>query len=145
MRSTALALIPVGVVVERRKAKSVWADFLWRPVSVFVGKPVAAPWTLLDMQANTTLFFAGEAVVELHRTETTNYRNNLASGAPALWIALRPAASERPYEILSVTADPTEGEALPRIDAAAVEPFDLASLPGSYWTRYDVRLRQRDA
>jgi hypothetical protein len=62
LRSTALALIPVGVVVERRKAKSVWADFLWRPVSVFVGKPVAAPWTPLDTRANTTLFFAGEAV-----------------------------------------------------------------------------------
>jgi len=46
-----------------------------------------------------------------HRTETANYRNNLASGAPALWVALRPVASEWPYEILAVTADPAEGEA----------------------------------
>jgi hypothetical protein len=45
MRSTALAQIPVGVIVERRKAKSMWVDFLWRPVSVFVGNLSAAPWT----------------------------------------------------------------------------------------------------
>ena len=49
--------------------------------------------------------------VELHRTETSNYRSNLASGAPALWVVLRPAASEPAYELLTVTADPAEGEA----------------------------------
>jgi hypothetical protein len=112
LKSTALACITVGVVVERRKAISAWVDFLWRPVSVFVGSPSAAPWTPLAAEAETMLFFAGEAVIELHRTETINYRDNLASGAPALWVALQPAASERPYEILAVTADPAEGEAL---------------------------------
>jgi hypothetical protein len=112
LKSTALACITVGVVVERRKAISAWVDFLWRPVSVFVGSPSAAPWTPLAAEAETTLFFAGEAVIELHRTETMNYRDNLASGAPALWVALQPVASERPYEILAVTADPAEGEAL---------------------------------
>jgi hypothetical protein len=112
LKSTALACITVGVVVERRKAISAWVDFLWRPVSVFVGSPSAAPWTPLAAEAETTLFFAGEAVIELHRTETINYRDNLASGAPALWVALQPVASERPYEILTVTADPAEGEAL---------------------------------
>jgi len=112
LKSTALACITVGVVVERRKAISAWVDFLWRPVSVFVGSPSAAPWTPLAAEAETTLFFAGEAVIELHRTETINYRDNLASGAPVLWVALQPVASERPYEILAVTADPAEGEAL---------------------------------
>jgi hypothetical protein len=112
LRSTALALIPVGIVVERRKARSAWVDFLWRPVSVFAGKPSAAPWTPLDMAAEATLFFAGEAAIELHRTETANYRDNLSSGSPALWVALRPVASQPPYEILAVTADPSEGEAL---------------------------------
>jgi hypothetical protein len=111
LRSTALARIAVGVVVERRVAVSMWVDFLWRPVSVFVGSASAAPWTPLGAEAETTLFYAGEAVIELHRTETQNYRNNLASGAPALWVVLRPAASERPYELIAVTADPAEGEA----------------------------------
>jgi hypothetical protein len=109
LRSTALAHIPVGVVVERRKAKSPWADFLWRPISVFAGIASAAPWTPLDAEA--ALFFAGEAVIELHRTETTNYRDNLASATPALWVIMRPIASDPPYELLAVTADPGEGEA----------------------------------
>src|SRR5882757_10061402 len=111
MRSTALARIAVGVVVERRQATSAWVDFLWRPVSVFAGNPSAAPWTPLSAEAETTLFYAGEAVIELHRTETTNYRDNLASGAPMLWVILRPSVSERPYDLLPVTADPAEGEA----------------------------------
>jgi Protein of unknown function (DUF3305) len=112
LRSTALAKIQVGIVVERRKATSIWVDFLWRPVSVLVGVPSAAPWTPLDTESETTLFFAGEAVIELHRTETSNYRDNLTSGAPALWVALCPVASGRPDQILAVTADPAEGEAL---------------------------------
>jgi hypothetical protein len=125
LRSTALAHIPVGVVVERRKAKSMWVDFLWRPVSVFVGNPSAAPWTPLDTEAETTLFFAGKGLIELHRTETTNYRDNLASGAPALWVALRPVASERPYEIFAVTADPAEGEALSDAGSNLVEAVPM--------------------
>jgi hypothetical protein len=125
LRSTALARIPVGVVVERRQAKSMWADFLWRPVSVSVGTPAAAPWTALDPGTETTLFLAGGAVIELHRTETTNYRDNLASGAPALWVALRPVASERPYEILAVTADPAEGEALTDAGSNLVEAVPM--------------------
>lgn len=111
MRSTALTRIPVGVVVERRRAKSAWAEFLWRPISVLVGTPSAAPWTPLDTQADRVLFYAGDAVIDLHRTETTYYRDNLASAAPQLWVVLNPTAFEPPYELLAVTADPAEGEA----------------------------------
>ena len=127
MRSTALARIPVGVVVERRKAKSMWVDYLWRPVSVFVGKPSTEPWTPIDTKTETILFYGGEAMIELHRTETTNYRDNLASGAPALWIALRPVAAERPYEILAVTADPAEGEAFTDAGSYLVEAVPMPS------------------
>ena len=127
MRSTALAKIHVGVVVERRKAKSMWADFLWRPVSVFVGSPSVASWTPLDRESETTLFYAGQAVIELHRTETTNYRDNLSSGAPALWVALHPAASGQPYEILAVTADPAEGEAFTDAGSYLVEAVPMPS------------------
>ena len=127
MRSTALAKIPVGVVVERRKARSMWADFLWRPVSVFVGSPSAVPWTPLRAESETTLFYAGQAVIELHRTETTNYRDNLSSGAPALWVALHPAASGQPYEILAVTADPAEGEAFTDAGSYLVEAVPMPS------------------
>ena len=56
-------------------------------------------------------FYAGAAEIELYRTETANYRDNLGSGAPMLWVALRPTGVEPPYELFAVTADPAEGEA----------------------------------
>jgi uncharacterized protein DUF3305 len=127
LRSTALKRMTLGVVVERRKARSIWVDFLWRPVSVFVGTPSAAPWTPLDTELETALFYAGQAVIELHRTETINYRDNLASGAPALWVVLQPTASGQPYDILAVTADPAEGEAFTDAGSYLVEAVPMPS------------------
>ena len=152
MRTTALARISVGVTVERRKARSAWADFLWRPVSVFTGSPSAAPWTPLGMEAETTLFYVGEAAIELHRTETSSYRDNLASGAPALWIVLRPTASELPYELVAVTADPAEGEGLTDAGNNLVEqvpmPPDIAEMVGQFVAQHHIERpfvkRQRD-
>jgi hypothetical protein len=55
-------------------------------------------------------FYAGAADLALYRTETGQYRDNLASGAPSLWVALRPTGAEPPYSVVAVTADPAEGE-----------------------------------
>ena len=106
------ACVRVGVVVERRKAKSPWAAFLYRPISVLAGVPAAPPWTTISAEGNLTTFYAGDAMIELHRTETANYRDNLASGAPLLWVILRPGTGAVEFDLLSVTADPAEGEAL---------------------------------
>ena len=107
----ALAKIAVGVVVERRKAQSSWIDFTWKPVTALAGLPDAAPWTMLSQDGDGATFYAGAAEILLYRTETANYRDNLGSGAPRLWVALRSTGVEPPYEIFGVTADPAEGEA----------------------------------
>jgi hypothetical protein len=117
--------IPVGVVVERRKAASQWVDYLWRPASVLVGKPVAAPWTPLGSQRDIQAFYAGSAVIELFRTETANYLSNLATGAPLLWVVLRPTEAEPPYEVFAVTADPAEGEAFTEAGNDLVETVSM--------------------
>ena len=107
-----LMRIPVGVILERRKTSSLWTDVVWRPTAILGGLPDAEPWTVLGSEAETTTFFAGVADIELYRTETDNYRSNLASAAPSVWVALYPTGGEPPYEIAAVTADPAEGEAL---------------------------------
>jgi hypothetical protein len=142
LRSTTLVRIPVGVVVERRRAKSAWVEFLWRPVAVFAGSPSAEPWTPLDTQPETLLFYAGKAVIELHRTETTYYRDNLASGAPQLWVALGPTAFDPPYELVAVTADPAEGEAFTEsgsnlVEAVPMSP-DIAEIIGQFIAKHHV-------
>ena len=142
MRSTALARIAVGVVVERRKAGSMWVDCLWRPVTVFAGIPPLAPWTPLGTEAETSLLYAGEAMIELHRTEVTNYRDNLASGAPTLWVVMCSTASDPPYRLLAVTADPAEGEAFTDAGNNLVEavpmPPDIAEIVSRFVARHHV-------
>ena len=111
MSVPAHARMAVGVVVERHKAQSPWIDFTWAPVSVLCGVPETSPWTMLSPDGEVATFYAGAAEIELHRTETAHYRDNLASRAPGLWVALRPTGGEMPYELFGVTADPAEGEA----------------------------------
>jgi hypothetical protein len=82
-------------------------------------------------------------VIELHRTETANYHDNLASGAPALWTALRPVASERgPHEILAVTADPAEGEGFTNAGTNHVEavpmPPDIVKIVAQFIAEHHV-------
>jgi hypothetical protein len=127
-RSTALARIPVGVVVERRKAESPWLNLLCRPVAVLAGVPAAAPWTLISSDPEVTTFYAGQAMIELYRTETANYRDNLASGTPLVWVVLRPTSSEAQFDLLMVTVDPAEGEALTGVGNDLVESVPM-SLP----------------
>jgi hypothetical protein len=105
-----LARIEVGVVVERRKAKSAWVDFVWRPTAILAGRPEAVPWTVLATEGDCMTFYAGPAEIDLYRTETGQYRDNLASGAPLLWVALRPTSADPAYRVVAVTADPAEGE-----------------------------------
>lgn len=120
-----LQRIPVGVVVERRKAKSQWIDFTWRPVAVLAGQPDTAAWTALSEEGDGALFYAGAANIELYRTETGNYRDNLASVQPLLWVVLRPTNVEPPYEIVAVTADPAEGEAFTEAGNDLVETVTM--------------------
>jgi hypothetical protein len=105
-----LLRIPVGVVVARHKAASQWIDFTWAPVAVLHGVPEAKPWTVLSSDDETTTYYAGGTTIELFRSETSFYRDNLASGAPSLWVIMTATEGEHPYRIVAVTADPAEGE-----------------------------------
>lgn len=106
----ALSRMCLGVVVERRKAASPWVDYNWRPVAVLPGRPETEPWSVLVTDGDATTFYAGAADLSLYRTEADRYRDNLASDAPSLWVALRPTGVEPPFRVVAVTADPAEGE-----------------------------------
>jgi hypothetical protein len=123
--SPPLARISVGIVVERSKAASPWADFVWRPVAALPGVPDAQPWTPLEGDAETTRFYAGGAEVGLYPSETPRYVDNLASGTPSLWVVLRRTDDDPPYALFMVTADPSEGEAFTASGDDMVEPVPM--------------------
>ncbi|MBV8824151.1 MAG: DUF3305 domain-containing protein [Bradyrhizobiaceae bacterium] len=123
--STALARIAVGVVVERRPATNPWIEHVWRPIGVLTGVPEAAPWTSLPGASGADTFYAGAAEVELHRTETANYQDNLTSGQPSLWVVLRPTDGDPPFTVVTVTADPAEGEAFTETATDLVEAVPM--------------------
>lgn len=125
MSEQAIVRIPVGVVVERRRARSAWLDAIYRPVSILCGVPATASWTKIDSNETATTLYAGDAVVDLFRTDTAQYQANLASGKPSLWVVLRPADTEVPFTLLLVTADPSEGEALTGAGNDLVEPVPM--------------------
>ena len=120
-----LLSIRVGVVVERRKADSPWIDFVWRGIGVLPDEPEMTPWTVMREQEGTTLFYAGSATIDLYRSETERYRDNLATGAPSVWVVLTPSEGAWPYAVSAVTADPAEGEAFTETGANLVEAVPM--------------------
>lgn len=126
--SGALVSIPVGVIVERSKGATLWAEFYWRAVSVLPGQPDTAPWTKLSDDGERVSFYAGTAEVQLYPTETGFYRDNLQSGAPALWVALRPVEADPPFVVSVVTADPNEGEGLTETATELVEQVPMPAV-----------------
>jgi len=106
----ALVRIPVGVVVERSKAASQWIDFTWQAVAVLPGAPDKAAWSVLREEPDRTSFYAGSAEILLHASDSPNYRDNLETGEPKLWVVLRRTGAEPPFNVLCVTADGWEAE-----------------------------------
>lgn len=100
----------VGVVLARRAVDNPWIDHVWSPYSVLHPAPATAAGAVLSDEDGLRLVYAGAATVQLFVPETANYRDNLADGAPRLWVAAR-ANGEGTPDFLRVTADPTEGEA----------------------------------
>ena len=123
-----LVRIPVGIVVERRKADSPWTDFVWRAVAVLPDEPETKPWTVLREEDGTTLFYAGSATVDLYSSETARYRDNLASGSPSIWTVLSPAEGAWSYSVAAATADPAEGEAFTEAGANLVEAVPMPEM-----------------
>jgi len=101
----------VGVVLARRSLDNPWVDHVWVAHTLLHPAPDVAAGALLSQDEALRLVYAGPATVELFVSETGNYRDNLASGAPSLWVAARSRSDGGTPEFVRVTADPTEGEA----------------------------------
>jgi hypothetical protein len=142
----------VGLVVECRKTAGPWSDHVWAPVQVFPTPPDTPAWTRLSSSAHAVQYYAGEAELELHSSDTAQYSENFATGHPLLWVVLRAKGAEPPVEIVSVTANPFEGEAMTETGTNTVEtvpmPPEIAAQVAAFVTEHHVDRpffkRQRD-
>lgn len=143
----------VGVVVERRPAKSRWADHVWRVVEVLDGVAGTQPFTRLALlKDGTERYFAGNTALTLHRDETEAYLINL-TGDRVLYAVLRgDETGTHPYELHLVTASPHDacdyldsGEEL--VEAVPMPPLIVAWLEAfcaQHHKEQPFRKRQRD-
>ncbi|BCX17907.1 MAG: hypothetical protein KatS3mg117_1589 [Geminicoccaceae bacterium] len=110
--SASSAKLELAVVVERRRAKSRWVDWVWRPVELvpeLAGEP--APRLLVEGEG-WTRWLAGTATLELHRKETADYRLALSAEPPQLYVVLRRVEDdpELPWRPFLITASPFEAQ-----------------------------------
>jgi hypothetical protein len=118
-------VIPVGVIVDKVKADSPWIDHLWVPKAVVIGLPDAAPMTLVAKSAGAESYFVGSANLVFSIGDTGNYRDNLMSGAPQVWIVVRAEDADGTVTLVMVTADPSEGEAHAESESSIVQPVPM--------------------
>jgi hypothetical protein len=92
------AVMPVGIVVERRKTDHPWQDHDWRAIGVLAH---FAPerWKLLAEGDGWAQFHAGTLNIELHRGETEGYLVNLSQKPPVVYVVLRPGEEEGDEDI----------------------------------------------
>jgi Protein of unknown function (DUF3305) len=115
----------IGLVLERRELGGEWGGVAWRPVTIFADAPEVEPWTSLGGTKTGVRFYAGAFPISLYSTDTANYRDNLSSGAPKLWVVMRKEDAEPPVTVLLVTADPAEGEGNTEAGNNIVETIDM--------------------
>ncbi len=144
--------LTVGLVIERRELSAPWGGFAWRPVSIFPTPPDVEPWTSLGTFGQAQRYYAGAYDIMLYSTDTANYRDNLDSAEAKLWVVLRPEGREPPVEVVTVTADPAEGEANTEAGSNVVEtvsmPADVAGFIAQFIADHHIERpvykRQRD-
>lgn len=103
-------IIEVGVLIARRALSGPWASETWRPVAVLAAAPALESGSMIAARDGEEMYFAGVHMLELHAAETAHYRDNLASGRPSVWLALR--LENGLARISAISADPYEGEAM---------------------------------
>jgi hypothetical protein len=115
----------IGLVLERRDLGGAWGGVAWRPITIFADAPDVEPWTPLGGTKDGQRFYAGAFPIRVYSTDTANYRDNLSSEAPKLWVVMRKEEAEPPVTVLLVTADPAEGEGNTEAGNNIVETIDM--------------------
>lgn len=142
----ALESMPLGVVLERRESDNKWETETWRPVAVVPGGAAGEDgdgWREIARGGGWEQYFAGTVTLELHHSETEDYRYNLATDPPSVYVLLREDleidAGIAPF---GATVSLSEAQALLDAEGNIVEPVPMppavVQWVGAFTERYHV-------
>ena len=143
---------PLGLVVDWHRRGQPWASEQWTVTDVLHGTPLVEPWAVLAEGPGWCRYFAGSIMLDLFVGATAEYRRNLTSSRPALYVILRRVSAAPGIAVHGITVDAGEVEVHADsgndlIEAAPLPPF-LADWVQAFVDRHHVeRLayrRQRD-
>jgi hypothetical protein len=114
----------IGVIAERRPPVTRWGKPVLRPSAVLAIEPATPPRTRISIEDGVETWYLGGRDVTLHSGDTGHHLDNLNSGRPSVWVALRGDLPET-AEIVAATVDSYEGEGLAGDPALLVEAVAL--------------------
>lgn len=151
----ALESMSVGVVLERRDTDHKWESEVWRAVAVLPGGASGEDASGEDVSGEGgglreiargegwEQYFAGSVDLELHNTETEDYRYNLATDPPAIYVVLREDIEvDSGLQPFSATVSLSEAQALLDAEENIIEPVPMppaiVQWVGAFAERYHV-------
>lgn len=105
--------IDVGVIAEKRKARSEWAEDYWVPTAIIEGHVHHKPGEMMRQTETGTMYFMGFSEIYCHAKEAEAYVHNFESEIPAIYIILRPDDEDEhplPWYVHTVTVSPYEAQ-----------------------------------
>lgn len=118
-------LIRVGVLAIARPPATRWAERRLKPLSVGPELPGVAGRIRVTERDGIETWYMGGHGLHLHSGDTGHYRDNLIAAQPSVWVALRDAGRADRAEVVLVTVDPYEGEALASDPSLMVEAVPM--------------------
>lgn len=140
----------LGVLVRRTPPANRWSAGSLTPYAVLMPEPPLPPHTRISAENGVEVWHVGGADLTLHPGDTGHYRDNLASGRPAVWVTLK-GTDPATAEVVLATADPYEGEGMASDPALTTEPVAMpeplaeavAAFVAAYHVEIPFKKRQR--
>lgn len=104
-------ILRLGVVAQLRPPVTRWSSGELRALVVLPTEPATPPGTCLSNENGVETWYLGGRDLVLWSGDASHHRDNLTSGRPSVWVALR-GTHPAHAEVVAVTADPYEGEGL---------------------------------
>lgn len=101
--------LPLGIVLKRTPGVTRWQKWTWTASAVLPGAG-PAQWRELRRDGEVMEVHADTVALELHGADAEAYLHGLQAQVPCIYIILRTADGEHPFDVVLATASPYEAQ-----------------------------------